>query len=109
MPFAGLGYTKGKEFMKFLAIATGLTAAVALAACSPNAQDQSAEAANAIGADVSATTGNAVDDVDAATDEALGSAEATIDNAGADLERGADDAAAATGEALTDAGNSLKN
>ncbi|MCC2979899.1 MULTISPECIES: hypothetical protein [unclassified Sphingomonas] len=106
--------------MKFFAIAAGLATAAALGACSPKAQNETAEAANAVGSDVSATTENAVDDVDAATDEALGSAEATLDNAGAKAERGADRAgnaisnsadraADATGEALTDAGNSLKD
>ena len=46
----------GRVFMKFLAITAGIATAAALAACSPQAQNESAEAANAIGADVSATT-----------------------------------------------------
>lgn len=105
--------------MKRLATTALIAAAAALAACSPKAQNETAEAGNAIGADISATTGNAINDVEAATDSALGSAEATLDNAGAKMERGADRAgdsiengadraAAATGEALTDAGNAMK-
>lgn len=95
--------------MKRIATTFVLATAAALAACSPSAQNETAEAGNAIGADVSATTENAINDVDAATDDALGSAEATMDNAGESIENGTDRAAEATGEALTDAGNSLKN
>ena len=40
--------------------------AIGLAACSPNAQNETAEAGNAIAADTAATTRNAVSDVDAA-------------------------------------------
>ena len=106
--------------MKFFAIAAGLAAAAALGACSPQAQNETSEAADAIGADISATTENAVNDVDAATDQALGSAEASLDNAGARAERGAertgaaisnsaDRAADATGNAMVDAGNELRD
>lgn len=105
--------------MKRITTTILLATAAALAACSPTAQNESAEAANAIGSDVRATTSNAINDVDAATDQALGSAETKLDNAGVDLQRGADRAGAAigntadraahaTGEALTDVGNSLK-
>jgi hypothetical protein len=97
--------------------ATG-AAALALAACSPDTRNESAEAGNAIAADTGATTRNAVDDVDAATDRALGDAGAAMDNSGARIEagadragvaieKGADRAAAATGEALRDAGNRI--
>jgi hypothetical protein len=121
---------------KFLIPALALTAG--LAACSNNAQDQTAQAANAIAADASATTENAVDDVSAASDRALGSAERSLDNAGAKLDNatdnldvkadragdrieagadragasianGADRAADATGNALTRAGNAIKD
>lgn len=106
--------------MKRIATTALIATAAMLAACSQNAQDQTAQAGNAVGADISATTSNAVSDVDAATDSALGSAEATFDNAGTNIERGADRAgqsiengtdraAHAAGEALTDAGNSLKH
>ena len=57
---------------KFLIPALALTAG--LAACSNNAQDQTAQAANAIAADASGTTANAVDDVSAASDRAVCSA-----------------------------------
>lgn len=105
--------------MKFLATAATFATAVALSACSPNAQKETSEAADAVGADISATTENAVNDVDRATDEALGSAEATLDNAGdraeagadragAAMERGADRAADATGNAMIDAGREIR-
>ncbi|WP_137899119.1 hypothetical protein [Sphingomonas sp. 2SG] len=101
--------------------------AVGLAACSQNAQNETADAANAIAADTEATTRNAVSDVDVATDRAFGSAERHIDNAGDHLDNaaahaddrldragdaisnGADRAADATGNALERAGRSLKN
>jgi hypothetical protein len=95
-------------------------AAAALAACSPNTADETAQAGNAIAADASATTANAVDDVDAATDRALDDAGTAIDNAGTRLESGADRAGAAisngadraadaTGAAMRDAGNRIEN
>lgn len=107
--------------MKRIAItAVALAAIVSLGACSKNAQDQSMEAANAVGADVSATTSNAVSDVQAATDQALNGAGAAMDNAGdavknkADkagdtLKQGADKARDAAGGALKDAGNAIQN
>ena len=107
--------------MKFFVTAgMALVAAAGLSACSQKAQNESAEAANAIGADASATTENAVGDVDTATDQALGSAAATMDNAGdsiaagADrtgnaISNGADRAADATGAALKDAGNAIQD
>ncbi len=94
--------------MKRIATVALIATAAALAACSPSAQNETAEAGNAIGSDISATTENAINDVDAATDSALGSAEATMDNAGQSIENSTDRAAAATGEALTDAGNAMK-
>ena len=95
-------------------------ATLGLAACSPAARDETAEAGNAIAADASATTANAVSDVDAATDRALDSAGASMDNAGASMEagaertgaaieNGADRAADATGRTLRDAGNAVED
>lgn len=97
-----------------------LGAALALAACSQNAQNESAEAGNALAADTEATTANAVTDVDAATDNALGSAEREADQAGASIENATDDAGAAiangadavadaTGNTLSRAGAALKD
>ncbi|MCW6530620.1 MULTISPECIES: hypothetical protein [Sphingomonas] len=107
--------------MKRIAItAVAAAALISLGACSKNAQDQSLEAANAVGADVSATASNAVGDVQAATDQALNGASAAMDNAGdavknkADkagdtIKHGAEKARDAAGGALKDAGNAIQN
>ncbi|RYZ38810.1 MAG: hypothetical protein EOO71_22435 [Myxococcaceae bacterium] len=58
---------------KLTALALAVVAAVGLSACSQNAQDQTAQAGNAIAADVSATTSNAGDRIEAGTDHAAGS------------------------------------
>ena len=94
---------------RFVMAGLAVVAATGIAACSQNAQNESAEAGNAMAADTEATTDNAVNDVDAATDQALGSAEAGLDNAGDAIARGADDAADATGNALVDAGNAVRD
>ena len=60
--------------IKKFALPLGLVAALGVAACSEKAQDESAEAANAIAADADATTDKAVNDIDAASDEAFGAA-----------------------------------
>ena len=72
-------------------------AALGLAACSPKAQNETAEAANAIAGDANATAAKAIDD----TDAALGAAESRMDNAGAVLSNKA-------GETLKDAGNEIE-
>lgn len=63
-------------------IALMATAAVGLAACSPNAQNETSEAAEAITADANATMGEAINDTEAAADQAFGAAENAIDRAG---------------------------
>ena len=90
---------------------TGLVAvtALGLAACSERAQNESAQAGNAIAADTAATTSNAVEDVDAATDRALNSAENSLDRAGATLRNSGDAAADATGNAMVRAGEGLRD
>lgn len=90
---------------------TGLIAATALglAACSERAQNESAEAGNAIAADTAATTSNAVNDVDAATDRALDKAENSLDRAGEALKNSGDRAADATGNAMVRAGEDLRD
>ena len=79
-------------------------AALGLAACSPKAQNEVAEAANAVEADANATGAKAVDD----TDAALGAAESRIDNAGAVLSNKADRVTDKTGAALKDIGNEIE-
>ncbi|VXC89580.1 hypothetical protein [Sphingomonas sp. 8AM] len=90
---------------------TGLIAATALglAACSQHAQNQTAEAGNAIAADTTATTSNAVNDVDAATDRALDKAENSLDRTGDALKNSGDRAADATGNAMVRAGEDLRD
>ena len=78
-------------------------AALGLAACSEQAQNETAEAANAIGADANATMGEAVQDVEAATDRALGAAENAADDLGNAIDSGADKA----GNAVEAAGDEL--
>lgn len=89
--------------MKRALLPLAAVAALGLAACSDKAQNESAEAANAIGADVNATMGEAVKDVESATDSALGTAENAADGLGNTLGEGADrvgNAADAAGEEL---------
>lgn len=74
-----------------------ILAALGLAACSPKAQNETAEAANAIAGDANATAAKAIDD----TDAALGAAASRIDNAGAVLGN-------KVGETLKDAGNEIE-
>ncbi|GAA0667742.1 hypothetical protein GCM10009102_17280 [Sphingomonas insulae] len=125
------GFIDWEIIMKRLLFLAAVPLALGAAACSQNAQNETAEAGNAIAADTEATTRNAVSDVDAATDQAFGSAERSLDNAGeridaaadrtgdrldagadragAAISNGADRAADATGNALERAGRSLKD
>lgn len=86
-----------------------LAGSLGLVACSDNAQNESAEAANAVSTDVETTTDEAIGSIDAATDNALADVEAAAENAGATLENGAEAAADATGNALIEAGEEVKN
>ncbi|OYY66019.1 hypothetical protein [Sphingomonas sp. 28-62-11] len=63
-------------------IALMAAATIGLAACSPTAQNETAEAAEAITADANATMGEAINDTEAAADQAFGAAENAIDRAG---------------------------
>ncbi|MBW4331308.1 hypothetical protein KY084_10535 [Stakelama sp. CBK3Z-3] len=72
-----------------------VVAALGVAGCSEKAQDESAEAGNAIAADVDATTSEAVNDIDAASDQAFGKAENAMDDAGNSLDNAGDDIDAA--------------
>ena len=104
---------------KTIALVTVLTVAMGLAACSPKAQNETAEAGNAVLSDVNATAAGAVDTVDAATDNAIDAPENSMDRMGTAADNAADKAAraagtaadrmkAATGEAMTDTGNAMK-
>jgi hypothetical protein len=61
-----------------------------LAACSPKAQDETADAGNLIAADADASMNQAASDVSNAADRDFGAAEARIDNGG-DVADNADD------------------
>ncbi|MFL9839438.1 hypothetical protein ABS767_00560 [Sphingomonas sp. ST-64] len=76
--------------MKRVFLPLAAVAALGLAACSDKAQNETAEAAEAIGADANATMSEAADDVETATDSALGAAENAADSTGAAIEQGAD-------------------
>lgn len=67
---------------RFMMIALLATTVVGVAACSPKAQNETAEAADAIGADANATMAEAVNDTDAASDRAFGATENAMDAAG---------------------------
>ena len=94
--------------MKKFALSIAAVAALGLAACTQNAQNETAEAGNAIAADANATMGEAIDDIDTATDNALGAAEATADQAGQSIENGADAVGAAASNATAEAGQELE-
>lgn len=86
-----------------------LLAIAALAACTPAAKNETAQAADTIAADANATMSQAINDTDAAADRAFGAAEATIDRSGAAVGNAADKAADETGNALKDAGNAIQD
>ena len=90
--------------MKKILLPLAAVATLGLAACSDNAQNETAEAAEAVGADVNATMGEAAADVEAATEGAIDSAENAADRAGAAIESGADRA----GNAADAAGDELE-
>jgi ABC-type glycerol-3-phosphate transport system substrate-binding protein len=94
---------------KSIVVSMMLAASLGVAACSETAQDESAEAANAVATDVETTTEEAVDSIDAATDNALDATAAAADNAGDAVANGAAAAANATGDALIEAGEEVKN
>ena len=76
--------------IKKFALPLALVAAMGVAACSEKAQDESAEAGNAIAADTAATTSEAVNDIDAASDEAFGAAENSMSAAGNSIDNATD-------------------
>lgn len=90
--------------MKRALLPLAAIAVLGLAACSDKAQNEAAEAVNAIGADVNATMGEAVQDVQSATEGALGTAENAADSIGNTVSAGADK----VGNAVDAAGDELK-
>jgi hypothetical protein len=90
--------------MKRFLVPAAAFAALALTACSEKAQNETAEAAEQIGADANATMGEAAQDVEEATDAALGTAENATDKVGAAIGEGVDKA----GNAVDAAGDELK-
>lgn len=70
--------------------AFAVIAVLGMTACSPKAQNETAEAADAIAADANATMSEAVNDTDAASDQAFGAAENAIDSAGQKIDNVAD-------------------
>ena len=85
-----------------------LAAALGLAACSDKAQNEAAEAANAIGGDVQSTIDNAAADVANVSVDAVGAAENVADATGAAAANTAAKAKDATANVLDKAGDKLK-
>lgn len=79
--------------------------ALPLAACSEQAQQETSEAADAVGDDVARTGDEAWE----ATQEAAGAARETARDVGQDISEGADAAADETGAALENAGERLRD
>jgi len=90
---------RGDETMKKTLLPLAAIAALGLAACSQNTQNETAQAADAIAADANATMSEAAGDVEAATDGALSSAENAADRAGAAIDRAGERADAAANRA----------
>ena len=97
---------------KTIALVTVLAATMSLAACSPKAANETAEAGNAMMSDMNATTADAMNTVDAATDNAMGAIGNATENATGAIANTADTAAdkmkAATGDAMSAAGNKME-
>ncbi|CAN5399711.1 hypothetical protein BH10PSE14_BH10PSE14_21610 [soil metagenome] len=83
-------------------------ALVAVAGCSPKAQNETAEAADTIAADANATMVEATNDTEAAADRAFGSGEAMIDNSAAAIDNATGKAKKKTGQAMRDMGNEIE-
>jgi len=94
--------------MNKIVIVVALAAAATLGACTPKAQNATAEAANAVVTDVNATAAAAVNSVDAATDNAMNKISNAADVGTHKIDSAADKVTSAAGNALTDAGNSIK-
>jgi len=92
---------------KMFALPLAALALIAISACSPKAQNETAEAADTVAADANATMVQAANDTEAAADRAFGSGEAMIDNGAAAIGNATDKAKKGTGQALRDMGNEI--
>ena len=93
-----LNFQKGMMMRKvFLPLAA--VALFGVAACSEKAQDETSEAAGALGNDIEATMDEAAADVDAAADDAFGAAENAADASGDAVENAGDATEAAAEDA----------
>ncbi|MDB5674783.1 MAG: hypothetical protein JWM65_1765 [Sphingomonas bacterium] len=92
---------------KIFALPLAGLALLAIGACSPKAQNETAEAADTVAADANATMVQAANDVDAAADRAFGSGEARIDNGAEAIGNAADKAKKGAGQAMRDMGNEI--
>lgn len=92
---------------KIFALPLAAVALIAIPACSPKAQNETAEAADTVAADANATMVQAANDTEAAADRAFGSGEAMIDNGAAAIGNATDKAKKGTGQALRDMGNEI--
>lgn len=95
--------------MKKIVLIAAIAAAASLAACSQHAKNETVEAANAVATDVNATVAAGVNSVDAATDSAMNNISNAADAATNKVESAAEKMKHATGNAMSDAGNSLKH
>lgn len=93
--------------MKKLAALLVVAAAIGLAACSPKAQNETAEAADAITADANATMSEATKDVDAAGDRALGGMDNAVDAVGNTIDDATAKGKEKASQSLRDASNAI--
>ncbi|MBX9858775.1 MAG: hypothetical protein K2Y20_04185 [Sphingomonas sp.] len=90
--------------MKKLAALLALPLAIGLAACSPKAQN---ETADAITADANATMSEATKDVDAAGDRALGGMDNAVDTVGNTIDDATAKGKEKASQGLRDASNAI--
>lgn len=93
--------------MKKLAALLALPLAIGLAACSPKAQNETAEAADAITADANATMSEATKDVDAAGDRVLGGMDNAVDTVGNTIDDATARGKEKASQGLRDASNAI--
>ena len=94
---------------KTIALPLILAAALGLAACSDNAQNEAGEALDATATDLNNAAAEAVGDVNAAAADAMAAADNALDEAGNTLDAGAETAANATANTLDDAADATRN
>ena len=89
------------------ALLLALPVAICLAACSPKAQNETAEAADAITADANAAMSEAAADVDAAGDRALGGMDNATDSVGNSIDDATEKGKEKASQSLRDANNAV--